>query len=516
MNNDTIAEKLLELADYLGEQEENPWRIKAYKRAARSIKKYPEQISVLLEKKIDLSIIPYVGKNISEVITKLCQTGEITFPKSKSAEIYPKKLSEKKRRPSQFKIYTITPVIEKIMKKLKSIPAIKNAICAGDYRRKSELVSDLEIIMVTDDSENLFSKIHLIPSIKYIIETKFNYTLVELKIGLRIKFIIVDKNEFAPALLKATGSESHYDQLRARATKFGMDLKENSVIVNKKLLKCSTEKDIYRFLKLEYIPPELRENRGEIDSAAKNEIPNLIELTDIKGDLHCHTNETDGNHTLEEMVFSAQARGYEYVAITDHSQSLKITNGMNETRLLKQIEQINKLNQKLRNFTILKSMEIDILEDGSLDLSNEVLRELDLTVCSVHSRFGLSLIKQTERIIRAMDNPYFNILGHATGRLLQHRKPYEIDIEKILIAARDRHCFIEINSQPARLDINDIYCKRAREIGVKLSISSDAHTIHGFSFMQLGVNQARRGWLEAKDVINTYSLHKLKKLLIKP
>ena len=239
----------------------------------------------------------------------------------------------------------------------------------------------------------------------------------------------------------------------------------------------------------------------------------VLIVTHIKGDLHSHTNETDGIESLEIMVKAAIEKGYEYLAITDHSKRLTITNGLDEKRLLQQIKFIDKLNEKLINFTILKSIEVDILEDGKLDLSNDVLKELDLCVCSIHSKFKLPEVIQTERIIRAMDNPYFNILGHATGRLITSRPSYPIQMEKILHAAKERNCFIELNSQPSRLDICDKYCLMAKKLGVKIAISSDAHSVPELDFVRFGINQARRGWLEANDVINTRQLKELKKIL---
>ncbi|MBV9575957.1 MAG: PHP domain-containing protein, partial [Gammaproteobacteria bacterium] len=302
-------------------------------------------------------------------------------------------------------------------------------------------------------------------------------------------FHLVKNDNLGFSLLTYTGSNEHINSLNAYAEKnTNLNCKnENSY----KLFLGDTEEKIYNKLKLPFIPPELRENRGEIIVAKKNMLPNLITLNDIKGDLHSHTNETDGIETLAVMVAAAFQKGYEYFAITDHSKRLAITNGLNEKRLLKQIELINKLNLKYTNIKILKSIEVDILEDGKLDLSNDVLKELDICVCSLHSKFKLPADKQTERIIRAMDNPYFNILGHMTGRLLTSRPPYFLDVEKIFSAAKERGCFIELNCQPARLDINDIYCKRAKEVGVKIAISSDAHSVRELSFMEYGINQAR-------------------------
>ncbi len=233
----------------------------------------------------------------------------------------------------------------------------------------------------------------------------------------------------------------------------------------------------------------------------------------MRGDLHAHTDATDGHDSLEMMALAAANKGYEYLAITDHSKHLTVAHGLDKKRLWQQIKAIDRLNKKLTKITVLKSIEVDILEDGSLDLSNDILKELDLTVCSVHYKFNLSPKKQTERILRAMDNPYFNILAHPTGRLINRREPYEVNLERILQGAKERGCFLEINAQPERLDLADVNCRLAKDMGVKLSIATDAHSTKQFDYMLFGIDQARRGWLEKDDVLNTHSLSQLKKLL---
>lgn len=499
-----LSEALENYANELELSSENPYRIRAYRRAADSIKRCQENINMLVLQGNDLTHLPHVGKNISALISKMIHEKDITLTvKHKKVEFIPDKTILKKRKKVYFKIYLLMPLIEKMIDQLKSLPEVQQIEVAGDYRRRKEIVGDIVILMVTNQANSVFKIFQQQFYVKYIIEETNDQTIVQLKLGILVTLKKVSHDHFGGYLLEYTGNESHYSTLQKLAEESHVNLQGPD------------ESSIYRKLHLPFIPPELRENSGEILAATKHKLPHLIELSDIKGDLHCHTNETDGVYSLEEMVTAAQAKGYQYLAITDHSQSLKITNGMNEYRLLKQIEQINALNAKLNNFTILKSMEVDILENGQLDLSNDVLKELDLTVCSIHSKFKLDCKKQTTRILKAMDNPYFNILGHATGRLIQHRSPYQIDIEGILMAAKEKNCFIEVNSQPARLDINDIYCKQAKDIGVKVAISSDAHTTKGFSFMVLGVNQARRGWLEAKDVVNTYELKALLRLLKK-
>jgi DNA polymerase (family 10) len=258
----------------------------------------------------------------------------------------------------------------------------------------------------------------------------------------------------------------------------------------------------------------LSKNRGEIEAARKkNGLPELIDIKNIKGDLHVHSKYTDGHFTIEEMAEAARKKGYKYMVISDHSQRITVAHGMKPERLGKQIKEIDKLNEKLKGFVILKAIEVDILEDGSLDMPDNMLKELDLTVCSVHSKFNLSVKKQTERVIKAMDNPHFNIFGHPTGRLINERPAYDIDMEQVMRAAKERGCFLELNAHPDRLDLNDVHCKMAKDMGLKVAISTDAHRIDDLDYMRFGVGQARRGWLEADDVLNTKSLKELKKIL---
>ncbi len=274
-----------------------------------------------------------------------------------------------------------------------------------------------------------------------------------------------------------------------------------------------TEGEVFAQVGLSFIPPELREDRGEIDAAKAGKLPALVTLDDIRGDLHAHTTRTDGKSTLEEMAHGAKERGYDYLAITEHSRHVTVAGGLDGKAVMEQIKQIDKLNGKLKGFSILKGIEVDILEDGSLDLPDDVLKELDVVVGSVHYKFNLSRKKQTERIQNAMDNRCFNILGHPSGRLIGERDPYEIDMEKVLSHAAETGCFLEINAHPDRLDLVDIHCQGAKERGVKLAISTDAHSVSNLDFMRYGIGQARRGWLEADDVLNTRSLRDLEALL---
>jgi DNA polymerase (family 10) len=274
-----------------------------------------------------------------------------------------------------------------------------------------------------------------------------------------------------------------------------------------------TEEEVYEQVDLPYIEPELREDNGEVEAAQEGKLPKLLTLDDVRGDLHAHTKETDGHNTLEEMVEAARERGYEYLAITEHSKKVTMAHGFDAKKLEKQIRIIEKMNAKLQGIKILKGIEVDILKDGSLDLPDDILKELDVVVCSVHYYRNLSKKQMTERITKAMDNPYFNVLAHPTGRLINEREPYEIDLERVLKKAREARCFMEVNAHPDRLDLSERYCRMAREAGVKLVISTDAHRTTHLAYMRFGVDQARRGWLEPEDVVNTRSLEDLKKLL---
>ncbi|HSR63589.1 MAG TPA: PHP domain-containing protein, partial [Gammaproteobacteria bacterium] len=318
---------------------------------------------------------------------------------------------------------------------------------------------------------------------------------------------------YGAALHYFTGSKAHNIAVRKLGIKKGYKINEYGVFKGEKRIAGKTEKEVYARIDLPFIPPELRENRGELELAHKNELPDLINLKDIRGDLHCHTRATDAKHSMQQMVKAAARLGYDYLSINDHSKHVTVARGLDKKHLLEQIRKIDKLNEKLDKIVILKSVELNILEDGSLDLPDSVLEQLDFTVCAVHYKFDLSRNKQTTRILRAMDNPYFNILAHPTGRIINEREPYSVDLEKIMRAALDRGCFLEVNARPERMDLTDDACKLAKDLGVKVAVSTDAHRIGDLDLMRFGVDQARRGWLEKDDVINAQPLKKLKSLL---
>jgi len=325
----------------------------------------------------------------------------------------------------------------------------------------------------------------------------------------------VAQESYGAALHYFTGSKAHNIAIRRSAQQLGLKINEYGVFRGAKRIAGDSEEAVYRAVGLPYIPPELREDRGEIEAARAGRLPKLVELADLRGDLHAHSKASDGHDSLHDMALAAKEMGLEYLAITEHSRRLTVAHGLDPLQLAKQCDEIDRLNAELDGITLLKGIEVDILEDGSLDLPDGVLERLDLVVGAVHSRFDLSRAKQTERILRAMDHPHFTLLAHPSGRLIEKREPYDVDMLRIIRHARQRGCFLELNAHPERLDLLDSHCQSAREEGVLVSIDSDAHSIFDFANLKFGVGQARRGWLEKKDVLNTRPLAALRKLLRK-
>ena len=390
---------------------------------------------------------------------------------------------------------------------------MKKVVAAGSYRRRRETVGDLDILVTCKKDSPVMDRFVDYSEIDEVVSKGDTRSTVYLRSGVQVDLRVVQEVSYGAALHYFTGSKAHNIAVRKLGQKKSLKINEYGVFKDDDRIAGKTEEEVYEQVDLPYIEPELREDRGEIEAAQKDRLPRLITLDDIRGDLHMHTEATDGRCPLEEMVDKAKDLGYAYIAVTDHSQRVTMAKGLDARRLREQLEAIDELNEKLSGITVLKGIEVDILEDGSLDLPDEVLKELDLTVCSVHYNRNLSRKKQTERIIRAMDNPCFSILGHPTGRLINERQAYEVDIERIIEAAGERGCFLELDAQPSRLDLADTHCRLAKDRGVKIAISTDAHHLAGLDYMRLGISQARRGWLEPDDVINTRSLKELKKLL---
>ena len=385
---------------------------------------------------------------------------------------------------------------------------------AGSLRRCKETVGDLDILVTLTPGKHTPKNVEAIsehilgfPGIDQTLARGENKVSFMLKNGMQVDVRILEKKNFGAALLYFTGSKEHNVVLRGRANKMGYTLNEYALATldGERPVAGATEEEIYAKLELDYIPPELRENTGEIDAASGHRLPDLIKLADIRGDMQMHTTASDGKNSIEEMALAAKAMGYEYIALTDHSKAVTVANGLDEKRTLEQIKKIRAANAKRLGIRVLASSEVDILKNGKLDLDDEVLAQLDVVLVSIHSYMNLERAEMTERILAAIENPYTQIVAHPTGRLVLRRDAYAYDMERILDAARQHGVVMECNASPERLDLKDTHLRMAKEHGVKIVISTDAHSTRGLSAMRYGVQMARRGWLEKKDVINTLS-----------
>ncbi|WP_200762476.1 DNA polymerase/3'-5' exonuclease PolX [Nitrosophilus alvini] len=568
VTNADIAAIFNKVADLLEIKGENPFKVRAYRNAARTVENIGKSLAQLVEEGYDLTKLPGVGHDISEYIKEIVTTGRLKKleelekeipshlvemlsieglgPKrikvlyenlhiesledlrkaAESGEIeklpgFGPKLIEKilkgiklaKKEGKRFKWAVAEYYANELVKYIKSIKGVINIEVAGSFRRKKETVGDLDILVTAKDWEEVSDHFIKFDGIKEVISKGPTRSTVILKSDIQVDLRSVAKESYGSALHYFTGSKAHNIAIRSIAVKKGLKINEYGVFKGAERIAGLTEEEVYKTVGLPYIEPELRENRGEIEAAYENRLPKLIRLEDIRGDLHVHTKYTDGKHTIAQMAKAAKDLGYEYIAITDHSKHLTVANGLDEKRLRVQMEEIDRLNEELDGITVLKGIEVDILEDGTLDLPDSVLKELDIVVAAVHFKFKLSSEKQTARILKAMDNPYVDIVAHPTGRLIGEREAYEVDMQKLLESAKERGCVMELNGQPERLDLNDVYSKMAKEMGVKLAITTDAHNTFSLNYMRYGINQARRGWLEAADVINTLPLKEMKKAL---
>ncbi len=420
-----------------------------------------------------------------------------------------------KRRKERVLLGTALPLAEEIVENLRQLKETNKINFAGSLRRKKETIGDIDILVTSQKPEKIMKTFTSLPQVREILAEGPTKSSVITKEDIHVDVRVVEPISFGAALQYFTGSKAHNVKLRELAVKRGLKINEYGVFDSETGQRITGEKEgeVYKILDLAFIPPELREYRGEIEAAQENKLPELIKYSQIRGDLHLHTKWSDGAHTIKQMAEAAKKMGYKYIAIADHSQSLKFARGLSEERLKEQIELIKKLNQELKDFTILSGIEVDIKSDGSLDFSDEILSKLDVVIAAIHSGFKQESKIITGRIIKAMQNKLVNIIAHPTGRLIGYRESYQVDINKMMDIAAETRTILEINACPERLDLNDVYCRMAKEKGVQLAIETDAHSINGLEFMNLGVDVARRGWLEEKDIINTLSLDKLLKRL---
>jgi DNA polymerase (family 10) len=492
-----------------------------YSLRKKLLKKYPETILDLLKlqslgaKKVAFLWSTFQAGTVADV-EKLAKEGKLRDLAGfgeKSEQNILKAVEVFKKSTGRFLINVAEHAAEAITEHImRAGKAVESVTPSGSLRRGKETVGDLDLLLTLaagytkqKDVDALAEHILKFPGIDQTLahgENKVSFTLTN---GLQVDVRLLEKENFGAALLYFTGSKEHNVALRGRANDMGYTLNEYQLATLKgeKRVAGRTEEEIYAKLKLEFIPPELRENTGEIPAAEKNKLPVLVELRDIKGDLQMHTKASDGKNTIEEMAEAARALGHEYIAITDHSKAVTVANGLNETRMQAHIKNLRAANAKGLGIRVLVGSEVDILKGGSLDYSDEILAQLDVVVCSIHSYFNLDRTAMTERMLAAIENPYTQIIAHPTGRLLLRRDPIDYDMEKVLNACAKHGVAMECNSYPDRLDLKDVYLRMCKERGLKVVISTDSHSTANLSFIRHGVTMARRGWLEKKDVINT-------------
>src|SRR5579863_2029072 len=498
-----------------------------YSLRTKLLKKYPETILHLLDlQSLGPKKAAFLWKTFKagtvEQVEKLASEGKLRDLAGfgeKSEENILKAIEVYKKSAGRFHIDVATEEAQKLAAYIRAFGKPIEAVTpAGSLRRGKETVGDLDLLVTLSPGkyapkavESIAQHILKFPEIDQKLAHGENKVSFLLKSGMQVDVRILEKEVFGAALLYFTGSKEHNVTLRGRANKMGYTLNEYALATLKgeRPVARATEEEIYAKLELDYIPPELRENTGEIDAAAEHRLPQLVELKDMRGDLQMHTTASDGRNSIEEMALAAKELGYEYISLTDHSKAVTVANGLDEKRTLEQIKKIRTSNEKHLGIRILASSEVDVLKNGKLDLDDEVLAQLDVVLVSIHSYMNLDRAEMTERLLAAVENPYTQIVGHPTGRLVLHREAYAYDMERIFDAAHQYGVVFECNAAPERLDLKDTHLRMAKERGVKVVISTDAHTTRGLQAMKYGVQMARRGWIEKKDVINTLSIEKL-------
>jgi DNA polymerase (family 10) len=568
VHNADIAAIFTRMADLLEIEDANPFRVRAYRRAAMTVEDCPDSMASLVAGGRDLTELPGIGEDLADKIAEVVNTGrlkaleevEARTPSSlalltsipglgpkrvhvlhealgvttleglaraaqggmiaklpRFGAALEKKLREELGKRSQaehrFKISTAEDFAEGLARHMRAGAGVREVVVAGSFRRRKETVGDLDILVTADDGPAAIERFVSYDEVTKVVSKGPTRSTVVLKAGLQVDVRVVAPESYGAALAYFTGSKAHTIAVRRLGQARGLKINEYGVFRGEARMGGRTEEEVYRSVGLPFIPPELREDRGEVEAAARGRLPHLIELSHIRGDLHVHTRASDGKSSLREMAMAAKARGYEYLAITDHTRHAAIAHGLDPQRLAAQIDEIDRLNDELQGIRLLKGSEVDILADGKLDLPDPLLKRLDLAVCAIHYRFELDARAQTERILRAMDNRYCSILAHPTGRLIGERPGYAVDLDRVLEGAKQRGCFIELNAHPSRLDLDDVHCRAAKEMGLKVAIGTDAHSTVGLGAMRYGIDQARRGWLEAKDVLNARSWPELKTLL---
>ncbi len=568
VQNLAIATVLEEIADRLEIQAANPFRVRAYRNAARTVQALPDDIKSMVERGETLAGLPGIGADLAgkiaeiatsgscEVLTRLrrempsavtellqvpglgpkrvrmlwheldVQTPEQVLRAARDGRIrnlhgFGEKMENNIERAvaahlskeHRVKLAVAAEYADALVRYLKALPAVDEVVVAGSFRRMRETVGDLDVLATAAAGRSITEAFARFPEVEEVTAQGPTRASVRLRGGLQVDLRVVPAASFGAALAYFTGSKAHNIALRRLAQERGLKLNEYGVFRGTRRIAGATEASVYRAVDLPVIPPELREDRGEIEAAREGRLPELIAYSDLKGDLHVHTDATDGRDTLEHMVAAAQAMHLQYIAITDHSRRQAMSHGLDPPRLARQVTAIERLNRHVEGIRVLRGIEVDILDDGTLDLPDSALAPLDVVIAAVHSRFNLSRAQQTTRILRALDNPCVNVLAHPTGRLIGEREPYDVDMLQIIRKAKARQIHLEVNAHPERLDLTDTCCRMAKDEGVLLAINSDAHSTQELVNLRYGIGQARRGWISAGDVLNTRSAGQLLPLL---
>jgi DNA polymerase (family 10) len=569
MENPEVAQTLEEVADLLELQDANPFRVRAYRGAARAVRDLAEPVADLLRAPgRKLEDLPGIGQDLAGKIATLVETGDLPLRRElcgqvpaglrellnipglgpRRAQVLYRQLGvhslERLRQAAErHQIRDLPGFGEKTEAKildglghleqagrrvfladagvyadaltriLREVPRVTHVEVAGSFRRRRETVGDLDLLVSCAEPRRVMDRLAAYDGTAEVLARGGTKMSVRLKVGLQLDLRVVPAASYGAALQYFTGSKAHNILLRRRAQERGLKVNEYGVFRGKTRVAGRTEEEVYQALGLPWIPPELREARGEIERALEGPLPHLLELADVRGDLHMHTTATDGRASLEEMVEAARRRGYAYIAITDHSKRVTMAHGLDARRLRRQWRAIEALAGRVKGMHILKGVELDILEDGRLDLPDDVLREADWVVASLHYGQNQSRVQITRRLLNAIRHPSVSAIGHPTGRLIGGRPGYDLDLETVMRAAADYGCCLELNCQPSRLDLDDVALAAARERGVRIVVDTDAHAVTELAFMEFGVYQARRAGLEARDVVNTRTWAPFRKLL---
>lgn len=562
MKNQEIAKIFYEIADFLDIQGV-PFKPNAYRRAARIIEELQEDLANI-KKRGELTEIQGIGKNLALKIDEYLKTGKIGLhnrlkgevpeglldiiavpglgPKTagylykekgisslealekaarerrlrqmkgfgqKTEENVLKGIEMLKRMKGRILLGEALSIAEEVIEEIKSKCRVEKISVAGSVRRMKETIGDVDILVVAKEQDKIMDAFSNLSGVKDVIVKGSTKTSVYLHEDLQADLRVVDSASYGAALQYFTGSKDHNIHLRKIAQKMGLKVNEYGLFQGEEKIAGETEEELYKTLGMSYIEPELREDSGEIEASLKGKLPELVQLEDIRGDLHVHSDWSDGSESIEDLAKIAQSMGYEYFAVADHSKSLKVAGGLDEDELMLQVKEIRKINRRMKDFRILAGIEVDILGNGELDLDDSVLKKMDVVVGAVHSRFTMPQKEMTERILKAMSNENLDVLAHPTGRLLGRRDPYDMDLTRIMRESVETKTAFEINCFPDRLDLNGPHSKQAKEMGAKISLGTDTHAASNLYFMKYGVGIARRGWLEPEDVLNTWSAEEI-------